>query len=81
VIIRTTRAGEVLGGGVFICRPQARRAWLRATITYLRMVIPIVANPRVEASLQKLSNAMERRRAALQHRRMHPLDMDEPPGR
>jgi hypothetical protein len=29
--------------------------WLRATITYLRMVIPIVANPRAEASLQKLA--------------------------
>jgi hypothetical protein len=35
---------------------------LRATITYLRMIIPIVANPRAEASLQKLANAMERRK-------------------
>jgi hypothetical protein len=54
--------------------------WLRARIAYLRMVIPLVANPRAEASLQKLAAAMEKRLAALEHRRLHPLDTDEAPG-
>jgi hypothetical protein len=33
--------------------------WLRATLAYLRMVIPLVAKPRAVASLQKLAQAME----------------------
>jgi hypothetical protein len=54
--------------------------WLRAKIGYLRMIIPLVANPRAEAGLQTLAKAMERRLAVLEHRRLYPLDQDEPPG-
>jgi len=55
--------------------------WLRKAIGHLRKAIRLVgANPRAEAALQTLAKAMERRLAALEHRRLHPLDPDEPPG-
>ena len=53
---------------------------MAARVAYMRMVIPLVANPRAEASLRKLAEAMAKRVAALEHRRPHPLDADEPPG-
>ena len=59
---------------------EDEESWLQARITYLRMVIPLVANPRAEASLQKLASAMEKRRAALEQRRLHPFEQDDAPG-
>ena len=54
--------------------------WLCIAIGHLRKAIRLVgANPRAVATLQTLAKAMERRLAALEHRRLHPLD-DEPPG-
>ena len=53
---------------------EDEESWLQARIAYLRMVIPLVANPRAEASLQKLASAMEKRRAALEQRRLHPFE-------
>jgi hypothetical protein len=55
--------------------------WLRATIKRLRKAIPLVgANHHAEATFHTLARAMERRLAALEHRRLHPLEQDEPPG-
>jgi hypothetical protein len=55
--------------------------WLRTAIGHLRKAIQLVgANPRAEVALQTSAKAMERRLAALEHRRLHPLDQDEPPG-
>ena len=54
--------------------------WLRAKMGYLRMIIPLVANPRAEAGLQTLARAMETRLAALENRRRHPFEQDDPPG-
>jgi hypothetical protein len=55
--------------------------WLRATIGHLHKAIPLAGtNPRAEAALQTLARAMERRLAALEQQRLHPLDQDDPPG-
>jgi hypothetical protein len=59
---------------------EDEESWLRARIAYLRMVIPLVGNPRAEASLQKLASAMENRRTALEHRRLHPFKQDDARG-
>ena len=55
--------------------------WLRATIKRLRKAIPLVGNNHhAEATFHTLAKAMERRLAALEHRRLHPLEKDDPPG-
>jgi hypothetical protein len=55
--------------------------WLRATIKRLRKAIPLVGNNHhAEATFHTLAKAMERRLAALEHRRLHPRDHEEPPG-
>jgi hypothetical protein len=59
---------------------EDEESWLRARVGYLRMVIPLVGNPRAEASLQKLAAAMEKRLAALEYRRLHSLDVEDAPG-
>jgi hypothetical protein len=59
---------------------EDEQSWLQAKIAYLRMIIPLVANPRAEAGLQTLAKAMETRLSALQQRRLHPFAQDDPPG-
>ena len=54
--------------------------WLRAKVSYLRMIIPLVENPRAVAGLQSLAVAMDKRIAALARRRLRPLDEEEAPG-
>jgi hypothetical protein len=47
----------------------------------LRKAIPLVGNNHhAEATFHTLAKAMERRLAALEHRRLHPFDQEEPPG-
>jgi len=55
--------------------------WLRATIKRLRKAIPLVgANHHAEAAFHTLAKGMERRLAALEHRRLHPLDEEAAAG-
>ena len=55
--------------------------WLRATIKRLRKAIPLVGNNHhAEATFHTLAKAMERRLAALEHRRLHPFEQDDRPG-
>ncbi len=55
--------------------------WLRATIKRLRKAIPLVGNNHhAEATFHTLAKAMERRLAALEHRRLNPFDQEEPSG-
>jgi hypothetical protein len=42
--------------------------------------MPLVAHSTVEAGLKSLLAEMEKRLSALEERRAHPLDADEPPG-
>jgi hypothetical protein len=47
----------------------------------LRKTIPLVgANHHAEAAFHTLAKAKERRLAALEQRRLHPLKQEDPPG-
>jgi hypothetical protein len=55
--------------------------WLRATIKRLRKAIPLVGNNHyAEATFHTIAKTMERRLAALERRRLHPFEQDDPPG-
>jgi hypothetical protein len=59
---------------------EDEETWLRARIVHLRLLMQLISHSPVEAGLKALMAEMERRLSALEKRRAHPLDEDEPPG-